>query len=94
MNSRQTFFLSQRLSRRPLDTLNEDLQDALKYLRDCDYQQELLITEDGDIGLAFASRDHLTLLQQHGTLTLLDATHCTNAHSWKLFTLYIRTANG
>lgn len=46
------------------------------------------------VGLFFASERQLESLTQHGWLTLMDATHGTNKHDWRLFTLYIRDKFG
>src|SRR5438132_1583096 len=40
-------------------------------------------------GIVFIHPTQLEKLQRHGWLTLIDSTHKTNKHGWRLFTLYI-----
>src|SRR5438270_4426262 len=45
-------------------------------------------------GHAFAKADNLNVLRKCGHLTIMDSTHKTNKHSWKLYTLLVRDAFG
>ncbi|CAG8502496.1 6013_t:CDS:2, partial [Scutellospora calospora] len=45
-------------------------------------------------GFVFAYKNQLEKLQHFGWLTLLDSTHKTNRHDWRLFSLYIRDGHG
>jgi hypothetical protein len=93
-NWRQRTFLSLRMKRRPLGDLSDDMNCALQWLHENTYLVQVIASEVSDLGFAFASKKHIEFLHQHGTLVLLDATHCLNAHGWKFFTVYIRTNCG
>ncbi|KAF9282796.1 hypothetical protein BGZ74_002081, partial [Mortierella antarctica] len=81
--------------------LGEDMQDAVKYLQSKDYLCETFsVARTPSInqasssntqtqGLVFAHPWQLVKLAKHGWLTLMDLTHNTNKHLWKLFTLYV-----
>jgi hypothetical protein len=93
-NWRQKTFLSQRMKRRPLGTIGEDMQSGLQWLHEKGYKVEVISSEESDLGFAFASQKHIEFLYRHVLLVLLDATHGLNAHGWKFFTVYIRTNCG
>jgi hypothetical protein len=41
-------------------------------------------------GIIFSSKEQLQVLEQSGTLILMDSTHCTNKYNLYLFTLYLK----
>src|SRR5438270_8041921 len=45
-------------------------------------------------GFAFATADNLNVLRKCGHLTIMDSTHKTNKHGWKLYTLLVRDSFG
>lgn len=75
--------------------LEEDLQEAIKYLCEQGYQVERFnVSKRSTEGIFFAHPAQLQNLLQHGRLALIDSTHKTNKHDWRLFTLYVRNSFG
>ena len=85
---------SERVSRAPEPSVEQDVCKGHQWLREKGYHAELLVTESAYGVLVFASAKHLEYLAQFGFFCLLDATHNMNASKWKLFTVYIRTSAG
>lgn len=82
--------------------LGEDIEDAIQFLQLKEYycesfsalrmpskSQESPDNNTRMEGLFFAHPWQLQKLEQHGWLVLIDSTHNTNKHGWKLFTLYV-----
>lgn len=74
--------------------LESDILSATKFLEGRGYQVERFSIAKSSEGFCFASMDQLESLARYGWLTLLDSTHNTNKHSWRLFTLYVRNGYG
>jgi len=75
--------------------LNVDIQNANKFLIEKNYQVEWFNVQKSSYqGLCFANLEQLKKLVQYGWLTLIDSTHNTNKHYWRLFTLYVRDGCG
>jgi hypothetical protein len=86
--------------------LETDISDAICFLESKGYRYSRFSAERSQSsesalkgaqqshGLFFARSSQLTALVKHGWLTLIDATHGTNKHDWRLFTLYVRDSNG
>ena len=88
------------------DDLQTDLNEAVAHLQSKQYaycqfsaqrpnsqhssSSSTVNRNEMSYGLFFAHHKHLESLTNHGWLTLMDSTHGTNKHDWKLFTLYIR----
>ena len=45
-------------------------------------------------GFAFATEANLQVLRKSGVLVIMDSTHKTNKHNWKLYTLIMRNTFG
>jgi len=73
--------------------LEEDVKDSLEWLKSNGYNVEGF-EGSGYRGFAFAAEENLEALRKSGHLTIMDSTHKTNKHSWKLYTLFIRDAFG
>ena len=73
--------------------LIEDLKESQDWLKLNAYQVESF-EETGYNGFAFATKENLLALQESGHLTIIDSTHKTNKHSWKLYTLLVRNSFG
>ena len=79
-------------------SLRVDISETLSYLEGQGYYAEYYHvsqrSEGGKVkhtkGVVFMNPRQIEKLQCHGWLTLMDSTHKTNKHDWKLFTLYIR----
>lgn len=76
------------------DNLETDALDSTKFLIDKGWKVEQLFIESSMVGFCFATLDQLENLMHYGWLTLIDSTHKTNKHDWRLFTLYIRDGCG
>lgn len=85
--------------------LEQDISDAMSYLNDQEYHTERYrislsqkstqgVSQRSTQGIAFAHPKQLDKLRRYGWLTLMDSTHKTNKHDWRLFTLYIRDGYG
>jgi MULE transposase domain len=75
------------------DNLEEDLKKSVEWLKSKDYQVEGFEGPEYR-GLAFATVDNLNVLRKCGHLTIMDSTHKTNKHSWKLYTLLVQDSFG
>lgn len=74
-------------------TLEIDVKESLKWLKENHCQVEgfeNMIYR----GFAFATEGNLRVLRESGHLTIMDSTHKTNKHSWKLYTLLARDSFG
>jgi hypothetical protein len=85
--------------------LEQDILDAVLYLNNQEYHAERYcvfisqkkskdVSQRSTQGIAFAHPGQLEKLWCHGWLTLMDSTHQTNKHDWRLFTLYVRDRYG
>ena len=82
--------------------IEQDILDAVSYLNDQQYHAKRYrvsistkgVSQRTTQGIAFAHPEQLEKLWHHGWLTLMDSTHQTNKHDWRLFTLYIRNGYG
>ncbi|RHZ86811.1 hypothetical protein Glove_44g33 [Diversispora epigaea] len=71
--------------------LESDILETISYLKNQEYYCErYYISQKSTYGIVFAHPKQLKKLHQYGWLTLIDSTHKTNKHDWRLFTLYIR----
>jgi hypothetical protein len=78
-----------------MGVLASDIEECLRFLREKEYKVEhFYVSEHSTEGLIFAHPLQLAKLQRFGWLTLIDSTHKTNKHDWRLFTLYIRDSCG
>jgi len=75
------------------DNLEEDLKESVDWLKSNDYQIEAF-EEPVYRGFAFATADNLNVLRKCGHLTIMDSTHKTNKHGWKLYTVLVRDSFG
>lgn len=73
--------------------LAEDIKSSLEWLQSKDYKTEIFYEKDYQ-GFAFADELNLETLRKSGHLVLMDSTHKTNKHDWKLYTLLVRDAFG
>ena len=73
--------------------LIEDLKESQDWLKLNAYQVESF-EETGYNRFAFATKENLLALQESGHLTIMDSTHKTNKHSWKLYTLLVWNSFG
>lgn len=69
--------------------LEEDINQSLKWLQYEGYQTEQF-EEPEYRGFALANQDNLDALQNSGHLVIMDSTHKTNKHGWKLYTVLVR----
>jgi len=76
-----------------VNDLEEDLKNTLEWPKSNNYNVEEF-GGSGYRGFAFASEENLEALRKSGHLTIMDSTHKTNKHSWKLYTLLVRDAFG
>ena len=75
------------------DNLADDLKESFEWLKSKDYLTESF--EDPEYrGFAFATEENLDALRKSGHLAIMDSTHKTNKHGWKLSTLLVRNAFG
>jgi len=71
--------------------LESDIQAAEKFLMEKGYRVDRFsVSQRSSEGFGFADPWQMQKLTKHGWLTLIDSTHDTNKHGWRLFTLYIR----
>ena len=73
--------------------LEADIQNAIKFLVEKNYRVEEFILQKSQ-GFCFATSEQSKNLEHYGWLTLIDSTHNTNKHDWRLFTLYVRDSYG
>lgn len=77
------------------DDLGKDMDCTLKFLTSKGYRvEQFSVARRSSQGFCFANPHQLEKLARHGWLTLIDSTHNTNKHLWRLFTLYIRDSYG
>jgi hypothetical protein len=75
--------------------LATDIQDCISFLQKEGYRVEHFNhSQRSTEGIVFAHPAQLEKLWRFGWLTLIDATHKTNKHDFRLFTLYIRDCYG
>ena len=74
-------------------SLDDDIDQALKWLQSNNYQTKQF-EEPEYRGFALANQDNLNALQSSGHLVIMDLTHKTNKHDWKLYTLLVRNSFG
>jgi len=75
--------------------LGSDISQAVSYLQNQEYYvEQYYVPSRSTEGIVFIHPTQLEKLQRHGWLTLIDSTHKTNKHGWRLFTLYIRDGYG
>src|SRR2546421_8767682 len=78
--------------------LKSDILEAISYLQGQEYhveqyrisRQSKNTSQQSTRGIVFTHPRQFEKLWRHGWLTLIDSTHKTNKHEWRLFTLYIR----
>jgi hypothetical protein len=73
--------------------LEVDLKDSFEWLKSKGYQVEGFEKSDYR-GFAFATEESLKALRKSGHLAIMDSTHKSNKHSWKLYTLLVRDSFG
>jgi MULE transposase domain len=76
-----------------VESLQEDLKESVEWLKSNDYYIERF-EEPEYQGFTFATADNLKILQKSGHLIIMDSTHKTNKHGWKLYTVLIRDSFG
>ena len=69
--------------------LAEDLKESLEWLSSKEYKTENF-EEQEYRGFVFATEDNLTALRESGHFVIMDSTHKTNKHDWKLYTVLVR----
>ena len=74
--------------------LEADVQNSNEFLDKNKYRVERFVIRKSCQGFCFANSQQLENLAHYGWLTLIDSTHKTNKHNWRLFTLYIRDGCG
>jgi hypothetical protein len=75
--------------------LRSDISESTSYLTEQGYLVETFrVSQRSTKGIVFAHPEQLKKLERHGWLTLMDSTHKTNRHDWRLFTLYVRDTYG
>ena len=78
---------------RPVN-INMDLHQVSQLCHKDDYHFKIIADSANTastVGFVFAHPEFFNLLPRRSYQVLMDATHCTNQHSWFLFTLYIKT---
>lgn len=71
----------------------QDLKESLEWLKSNDYLIECF-EEGGYQGFAFATKENLDVLRKSGHFVIMDSTHKTNRHGWKLYTVITRNSFG
>ncbi len=71
--------------------LAEDLGESFEWLKSKGYQTEYFENTQYQ-GFAFATDKNLNALRTSGHFVIMDSTHKTNKHGWKLYTVLIRDA--
>jgi len=71
----------------------DDLRESLEWLKSKAYLVEGF-EEPEYRGFAFATEDNLDILRKSGHFAIMDSTHKTNKHNWKLYTVLVRDAFG
>ena len=68
-----------------------DVEESTQYLLQQGYRIERFsVSRRATEGIVFAHPAQLEKLRHYGYLTLIDSTHKSNRHDWRLFTLYVR----
>jgi hypothetical protein len=75
------------------DDLVEDLKESLEWLQSKNYKTENFEAPEYQ-GFAFANEENMEALRKSGHVVIMDSTHKTNKHSWKLYTVLVRDAYG
>ena len=75
------------------NSVSADLKSTMEWLSSNDYMIEGF-TSAAYQGFAFATEANLQVLRKSGVLAIMDSTHKTNKHNWKLYTLIMRNTFG